>query len=48
MLTQVLPDWSTSDVPLHLVFPGQRFSSPKVKEMLPLLEKSLQKAMTPG
>lgn len=46
-LIRVLPDWATSDVPLHLVFPGQRFSSPKVREMLPLLEKSLQKAMTP-
>jgi DNA-binding transcriptional LysR family regulator len=42
-LTRVLPDWSTADVPLHLVYPGQRFSSPKVKEMLPLLEKGLQK-----
>lgn len=42
-LTRVLPDWSTKDVPLHLVYPGQRFSSPKVKEMIPLLERGLQK-----
>lgn len=42
-LTRVLPDWSTADVPIHLVYPGQRFSSPKLKEMLPLLEKGLQK-----
>jgi DNA-binding transcriptional LysR family regulator len=42
-LTRVLPDWSTADVPIHLVYPGQRFHSPKVKEMIPLLEKGLQK-----
>ncbi len=42
-LTRVLPDWATENVPLHLVYPGQRFSSPKVREMLPLLEKALHK-----
>jgi len=46
-LTRVLPDWATVDVPIHLVYPSQRFSSPKVKEMIPLLEKGLQKLILP-
>jgi DNA-binding transcriptional LysR family regulator len=46
-LVRVLPDWSTVDVPIHLVYSSQRFSSPKVKEMLPLLEKGLQKLVFP-
>jgi DNA-binding transcriptional LysR family regulator len=41
-LVRVLPDWSTADMPVHLVYPPHRFSSPKVKEMVPLLEKILR------
>jgi len=44
-LVQVLPDWSTPDDPVHLVYPPQRFSSPKVREMIPLLEKSVRELM---
>ncbi|WNG23859.1 LysR family transcriptional regulator [Cystobacter fuscus] len=41
-LVRVLPDWATEDAPMHLVYPPQRFSSPKVREMIPILEKHLR------
>ena len=41
-LVRILPEWATADAPLHIVYPPQRFSSPKVKEMVPLLEKRLK------
>jgi DNA-binding transcriptional LysR family regulator len=44
-LVRVLPEWATSEVPVHLVYPAQRFSSPKIKEMIPLLEKHLREIM---
>lgn len=46
-LVRVLPEWGTSETPMHLVYPPQRFSSPKVREMIPLLESSLRK-ITPA
>jgi DNA-binding transcriptional LysR family regulator len=36
---QVLPEWTTAEIHLYLVYPAQRFSSPKVKEFIPLLEE---------
>jgi len=44
-LVRVLPEWATSEVPMHFVYPAQRFSSPKIKEMIPLLEKHLREIM---
>jgi len=44
-LLRVLPEWATPEVPMHLVYPAQRFSSPKIKEMIPLLEKHLREIM---
>lgn len=41
-VVQVLPEWGTQASPVHLVYPAQRFASPKVKEMLPILEKHLR------
>lgn len=41
-LVRVLPDWATEYAPLHLVYPAQRFSSPKVREMIPILERHLR------
>jgi DNA-binding transcriptional LysR family regulator len=46
-LVRVLPDWSTNIAPISLVYTSQRFINPKVKEMLPLLEKSVQKMLAP-
>ena len=42
-LVRVLPDWATPEEPVHLLFPSQRFVSPKLKEILPPLEKALRK-----
>jgi DNA-binding transcriptional LysR family regulator len=44
-LVRLLPEWATPEVPMHLVYPAQRFSSPKIKEMIPLLEKHLREIM---
>ncbi|QRN93598.1 LysR family transcriptional regulator [Archangium violaceum] len=41
-LVRVLPDWATEYAPVHLVYPPQRFSSPKVREMIPILERHLR------
>jgi DNA-binding transcriptional LysR family regulator len=37
-LFHVLPEWSTAPWPSYLVYASHRNSSPKVKEMIPLLE----------
>lgn len=37
-LVHVLPEWSTPSWPSYLIYASQRNSSPKVKEMIPLLE----------
>lgn len=39
---RVLPEWETAENPVHLVFPPHRYSSAKVKEMVPLLEQSVR------
>lgn len=41
-LVQVLPDWSSAEVPINLVYPAQRHRAPKVREMLPLLTAHLK------
>jgi DNA-binding transcriptional LysR family regulator len=41
-LVQVLPDWSTAPWPSYLVHTAHRNSSPKVKEMIPLLEPRIR------
>lgn len=46
-LIRVLPDWATAESPVHLVYPPQRFSSPKVREMIPMLEKGLRALWSP-
>jgi DNA-binding transcriptional LysR family regulator len=38
-VVQVLPEWSTVDIPVYLVYPAQRYSSSKLKEFIPLLEE---------
>ena len=47
-LVQVLPMWSTADMPMHLVYPAHRFASLKVKAMLPLLEQRLRAILAAG
>lgn len=37
-LVHILPEWSTTPRPSYLVYTAHRSSSPKVKEMIPLLE----------
>jgi DNA-binding transcriptional LysR family regulator len=41
-LVQVLPEWTTEPVPVHLIYPANKFGSPKLKAMLPLLEERLR------
>lgn len=36
---RVLPSWATTESPIHLVYPAQRQVLPKVRAMLPILEK---------
>lgn len=38
-LLRLLPDWATADAPAHLVYSGPRQALPKVRAMLPVLEK---------
>lgn len=38
-LLRLLPDWATTEAPVHLVYPPQRQALPKVRAMIPLLEK---------
>jgi len=35
-LVQVLPDWASSPVPVHAVFPGNRYLTPKVRAFVDL------------
>jgi DNA-binding transcriptional LysR family regulator len=44
-LVRVIPEWSTSETPISLVYPAQKFSSAKVREMIPLLEKHIRKIL---
>jgi DNA-binding transcriptional LysR family regulator len=37
-VVQVLPEWTTGDMPVYLVYPAQRHSSSKLKEFIPFLE----------
>lgn len=41
-MIRVLPDWSTAESPTHLVYPPHKFSSPKVREMIPILEAHIR------
>lgn len=41
----VLPEWFTKEIPVHIVHPPQRYSSPKVREFLPLLERKMREQM---
>ncbi len=43
----VLKDWYTAEVPVHVVYPPQRYSSPKVREFIPLLESRMRELL-PG
>ena len=42
-MVHVLPEWSTAPSPSYLVYTAHRGSSPKVKEMIPLLEPRIRK-----
>ncbi|MGE3262956.1 MAG: LysR family transcriptional regulator [Bacteriovoracia bacterium] len=42
---RVLPGWSTSENPVHIVYPPQRYSSPKVREAIPMLEKKVRELL---
>jgi DNA-binding transcriptional LysR family regulator len=42
-LVHILPEWSTSPQASYLVYAAHRNSSPKVKEMIPLLEPRIRK-----
>jgi DNA-binding transcriptional LysR family regulator len=42
---RVLPEWSTVDIPVYLVYPAQRYSSSKVKEFIPLLEEGAKEML---
>jgi DNA-binding transcriptional LysR family regulator len=44
-LVHVLPEWSTADLPLYLVYPAQRYSSSKLKEFIPLIEEKAKKLL---
>lgn len=38
----VLTEWASSEVPIHLVYPTQRYRSPTVQEMIPLITENLR------
>ena len=44
-VVRVLPEWSTAPWPSYLVYTAHRSSSPKVKEMIPLLEPRVRKVI---
>jgi DNA-binding transcriptional LysR family regulator len=44
-LVHVLPEWLSPEEPVHIVYPAQRFFSPKLKAFIPLLEKHLKIAI---
>ncbi|WNG17507.1 LysR family transcriptional regulator [Cystobacter fuscus] len=46
-LLRVLPEWSTARAPVHLVYLRHRFASPKIQQMLPILERRLRALLTP-
>jgi DNA-binding transcriptional LysR family regulator len=37
-----LPEWQTKCEPVHIVYPARRFLSPKIRELIPYLEKAIQ------
>ena len=39
-LKAVLPDWIAKGRPIHLVFPGQKFVSPKMREFIDHVTKN--------
>ncbi|CAN7283378.1 LysR family transcriptional regulator [Rhizobium rhizogenes] len=41
-MVHVLPEWSTEPWPSYLVYTAHRKSSPKVREMIPLLERRIR------
>ena len=41
-VTQVLPEWSSGLIPVHLVFPAHRTQLPKVREIIPLLTMKIR------
>jgi DNA-binding transcriptional LysR family regulator len=43
-LRRVLPDWSTSDVPIHALYPSTRHLSPKVTAFLDLVAERFRNA----
>lgn len=45
-LVRVLPKWSTAPWPVYLVFASHRNASPKVREMIPLLEPGVRRIIT--
>jgi DNA-binding transcriptional LysR family regulator len=47
-MTQVLPGWATASAPMHLVYPAQRITTPKVSVMIPLLERRLRALLGAG
>lgn len=45
-LVRVLPDWATAESPIHLVYPAQRQALPKVRAMIPIVEKHFIRLIT--
>lgn len=43
---RVLPDWTTAESPVHLVFPAQREALPKVRGIIPILERHFLQLIT--
>jgi DNA-binding transcriptional LysR family regulator len=42
-VVQILPQWGTRISAVHLVYPDQKFDSPKVRELLSIVERRLRK-----
>lgn len=40
-LVQILPEWGSAEIPIHTVFPAQRFLAPKVRRFVDFLVESL-------
>lgn len=47
-LLRVLPSWSSRPAPMHLVYPAQRFPSPKLRDFLAIAEPALEKIFNDG
>lgn len=45
-LQRVLPDWTTAEAPVHLVYPAPRQALPKVKAMIPIMQKHFNQLFT--